>query len=117
MVKKIQPQTKNKVVPINYVREFFLALVSNKSKIFSQKKIFTLVAFLTMLIINIVYLYKNIQKISALDFLQITALWLAYGGYNSYQNYRDRKLHIDDAASSESSDTTLIDNDAEGKLD
>jgi len=108
MTPKKQPLPTKKT-EFNYSRDFFLAVVSNKSKFFSQKKIFTLVVFIAMLIINMIYLAKNIHKIEPLELVEITGLWLAYGGYNSFQNYRDRKLHKDDPSASESADTSAVD--------
>jgi len=35
---------------------------------------------------------KNIDELEPFDLVEITALWLVYGGYNSVMNYRDRKM-------------------------
>ena len=75
---------------INYGREILL-LFSNKKSLFSSKKIERTIVFLTFLIITIIYIKKNIDKLESLDFIEIIGLWLAYGGYNSLLNLRERR--------------------------
>jgi len=91
---------------INYSKDLILSLTSNKGKIFSSKKVYILLAYVTMLTITIVYLFKNINKIAPLEFIEVIGLWLAYGGYNSYQNYRDRKLPSTQINSDQDADTS-----------
>ena len=79
---------------INLGKELLLIL-SNKKSIFSSKKIERTVVFLTFLSLNLSYIIYNIKTIESLDLMQITGLWLAYGGWNTYQNYRDRKMDKD----------------------
>ena len=35
---------------------------------------------------------KNIDTLESRDFIEITLVWLAYGGYNSFMSFRDKKL-------------------------
>ena len=79
---------------INLGKELLLIL-SNKKSLFSSKKIERIVVFLTFLSLNLSYIIYNIKTIETLDLIQITGLWLAYGGLNTYQNYRDRKMDKD----------------------
>lgn len=79
---------------INLGKELLLIL-SNKKSLFSSKKIERIVVFLTFLSLNLSYIIYNIKTIESLDLIQITGLWLAYGGWNTYQNYRDRKMDKD----------------------
>ena len=35
---------------------------------------------------------RNIEDLDSFGFIQIVGLWLAYGGYNSLMNLKDRKF-------------------------
>jgi hypothetical protein len=76
---------------INLGKELLLTL-SNKKSIFSSKKIERTIVFVTFLILNLSYITINIKTIETLHLIEITGLWLAYGGWNTYQNYRDIKM-------------------------
>ena len=76
---------------IDYWKEIVF-LFSNKKSLFSSKKIERTIIFITFLIITLIYLIKNISELKPLELVEITGLWLAYGGYNSLMNLRDRRL-------------------------
>lgn len=76
---------------IDYWYEFIMTF-SNRRSLFSSKKIERFVVFWTFLIVTMVYMYMNIRTLDAWDFVEISALWLMYGGYNSLMNLRDKKL-------------------------
>ncbi len=78
---------------INYVREFVLTFSSEKS-LFSSKKIERCIVFITFLILTVMFLLKNMEKISTENLLEILGLWLTYGGYNSMMGYKDKKLDV-----------------------
>lgn len=42
---------------------------------------------------TIVYVSMNIRDMEAWDFVEISALWLCYGGYNSLMSLRDKKVN------------------------
>jgi hypothetical protein len=88
---------------INYGRELFL-MFSNKPSLISSKKVERFLTFLSFLTITIIFLIKNFNKIEAPTLLEITGVWLTYGGYNSIMNYKDKKL---DAAQANQPTTTV----------
>jgi hypothetical protein len=77
---------------INYWEELKLTFTTRKS-LLSSKKIERFVVFVVFLILTIVFIGINIRKLSALEFVELTALWLVYGGYNTLMNLRDKKLN------------------------
>jgi hypothetical protein len=81
----------NDLEKINYWKEFILTF-SNKKSLFSSKKIERAIVFNVFLVITVIYVIKNIHELEPLDLVEITGLWLVYGGYNSVMNYRDRKM-------------------------
>ena len=86
-----KPKPKLESEPINYWREFVLTF-SNKKSLFSSKKIERAIVFNVFLAITVIYVVKNIHELKPLELVEITGLWLVYGGYNSVMNYRDRKM-------------------------
>ena len=92
-------------VKIDYWREFVMTF-SNSKSLFSSKKIEKFVAFYVMLIISVYYMISNIGSIKALEFVEIISVWLAYGGYNSAMNFKDKKLDADVAAAQREDDDT-----------
>ncbi len=76
---------------IDYWYEFIMTF-TNKKSLFSSKKIERFIVFWTFLVVTMVYMYLNIRTLDSWDFVEISALWLAYGGYNSLMNLRDKKL-------------------------
>jgi hypothetical protein len=93
MVEKKDPKNSYNTPPlgrINWWQEIILTF-SNKKSLFSSKKIERSVVFITFLVITIVYLAKNIHELEGLEFIEIVALWLMYGGYNSLMNLRERR--------------------------
>lgn len=83
----------------NYSLKYeFLATFSNRKSFFSSKKIERFITFITFLILSVIYITKNINSLSATDFIQIVGLWLAYGGYNSYQILKDKKADQNESA-------------------
>jgi hypothetical protein len=86
-----EKKSKNDLEKVNYWKEFILTF-SNKKSLFSSKKIERAIVFNVFLVITVIYLIKNIHELEPLDLVEITGLWLVYGGYNSVMNYRDRKM-------------------------
>lgn len=76
---------------IDYWYEFIMTFSSKKS-LFSSKKIERFIVFWVFLSLTVTYLIKNMHKLEAWDFVEITALWLMYGGYNSLMTLRGKKL-------------------------
>jgi hypothetical protein len=76
---------------INYWREFVMTF-SNQKSLFSSKKMERFVVFWTFLSLTVYYIVKNIHEMDSLEFIEVIGLWLAYGGYNSMLNLRDRKI-------------------------
>lgn len=77
----------------DYFNELILTF-SNRKSFFSSKKIERFVVFSTFLIITIIYLGLNLKTIKPIEFIEVIGLWLTYGGWNTYQSYRDKKLDI-----------------------
>lgn len=65
---------------------------SNKKSLLSSKKIERFIVFNVFLVLTILFVWKNIDTLEARDFIEITLVWLAYGGYNSFMTFRDKKL-------------------------
>ena len=65
---------------------------SNKKSLLSSKKIERFIVFNVFLVLTVLYVWKNIDTLEARDFIEITLVWLAYGGYNSFMSFRDKKL-------------------------
>jgi hypothetical protein len=86
-----EKKSKNDLEKVNYWKEFILTF-SNKKSLFSSKKIERAIVFNVFLVITVIYVIKNIHELEPLDLVEITGLWLVYGGYNSVMNYRDRKM-------------------------
>jgi hypothetical protein len=76
---------------INYFKELILTF-SNKKSFFSSKRIERFIVFNVFLVLTVVYVVRNIEDLDSFGFIQIVGLWLAYGGYNSLMNLRDRKF-------------------------
>ncbi len=75
----------------NFVDEMILTL-SNKKSLLSSKKIERFIIFNVFLFLTIIFIWKKIDTIEARDFIEIMIVWLSYGGYNSFMNFRDRKM-------------------------
>lgn len=86
-----EKKPKNDSEKINYWKEFVLTF-SNKKSLFSSKKIERAIVFNVFLVITVIYIIKNISNLRPIELVEITGLWLVYGGYNSVMNYRDRKM-------------------------
>ena len=65
---------------------------SNKKSLLSSKKIERFIVFNVFLVLTVLYVWKNIDTLESRDFIEITLVWLAYGGYNSFMSCRDKKL-------------------------
>lgn len=76
---------------LNFFHEFLLTL-SDKKSLFSSKKIERFVVFNVFLIITVIYIFKNLQKIEPAELIEVVGIWLAYGGYNTMMNLRDKKM-------------------------
>lgn len=72
-----------------YFHQLILTFTTKKS-LFSSKKIERFLVFMSFIIITIAYLILNLNELKALELIEIIGLWLAYGGYNTYQNGRDK---------------------------
>lgn len=94
--KKHQPKN------INFSRELLMTF-SNQKSLLSSKKIERFVIFVTFLVLTVVYIVKNMQEMNSMEFIEVIGLWLAYGGYNSFMNIRDRKVDSSITYPSESS--------------
>ena len=77
---------------IDYWQEFIMTFSTRKS-LFSSKKIERFIVFWVFLILTVVYVSMNFNRLEAWDMVEITALWLMYGGYNSLMSLRDKKLN------------------------
>jgi hypothetical protein len=65
---------------------------SNKKSLLSSKKIERFIIFNVFLVLTVLYIWKNIDDLESRDFIEITLVWLTYGGYNSFMSFRDKKL-------------------------
>jgi hypothetical protein len=88
MVKK---KSNNSSENINYFKELILTF-SNKKSFFSSKRIERFIVFNVFLVLTVIYVVRNIEDLDSFGFIQIVGLWLAYGGYNSLMNLKDRKF-------------------------
>lgn len=75
----------------NFVDEIVLTF-SNRKSLLSSKKIERFIIFNVFLFLTIIFIWKKIDTIEARDFIEIMIVWLSYGGYNSFMNFRDRKM-------------------------
>lgn len=76
---------------IDYGREIIMTF-SNQKSLFSSKKIERFIVFFTFLILTVVYVALNIHEMESMEFIEVIGIWLAYGGYNSFMNLRDKKV-------------------------
>lgn len=76
---------------VNYLKELVMTF-SNRKSLFSSKRIERFIVFNVFIILTIIYVFKNLSTLDSFGFVQIIGIWLAYGGYNSLMNLRDRKL-------------------------
>lgn len=76
---------------INWWHEFLMTFTT-KGGMFSSKKIERFIVFNTFLILTIIYFGFHIRTMESWDFVEITALWLLYGGYSTLMNLRDKRL-------------------------
>jgi hypothetical protein len=81
---------------IFFFKEFILTL-SNKSSLFSSKKIERCIIFNFLFLFTLIYISVNMVKLSSSDFIQIIVVWLSYGGWNTYQTYRDKKFELNNS--------------------
>ena len=84
----MNPKKKN----IDYIYELIMTFSTRRS-LFSSKKIERFIVFWTFLIMTVIYVSINIKTLDAWDFIEISALWLVYGGYNSLMTLKDRKMN------------------------
>ena len=76
---------------IDYLYELIMTF-SNRKSLFSSKKIERFIVFWVFLITTVVFISINIKTMEAWDFVEVLALWLAYGGYNSLMSLRDKRI-------------------------
>jgi len=96
-MKKNTEQTKKE----NSFTDEVILTFSNKKSLLSSKKIERFIVFNVFLVLTILYVWKNIDEIESRDFIEITLVWLAYGGYNSFMNMKDRKMEKQDSTPEE----------------
>jgi len=84
----------------SFIDEIVLTF-SNKKSLLSSKKIERFIVFNVFLVLTILYVWKNIDNLESRDFIEITLVWLAYGGYNSFMNMKDRKMEKQDSTPEE----------------
>jgi hypothetical protein len=75
----------------NFIDEVILTF-SNRKSLLSSKKIERFILFNVFLVLTIFYVWSNINKLEPRDFIEITLVWLGYGGYNSWMNHKDKKI-------------------------
>ncbi len=73
------------------LKEILLTFTQSGSKL-SSKKIERFIIFVIFLILTIIFFFYNLRLLTARDFIEIMVVWLTYGGYNSFMNWRDKKL-------------------------
>jgi hypothetical protein len=96
-MKKNTEQTKKE----NSFTDEVILTFSNKKSLLSSKKIERFIVFNVFLVLTILYVWKNIDDLESRDFIEITLVWLAYGGYNSFMNMKDRKMEKQDSTPEE----------------
>jgi hypothetical protein len=96
-MKKNTEQTKKE----NSFTDEVILTFSNKKSLLSSKKIERFIVFNVFLVLTILYVWKNIDDLESRDFIEITLVWLAYGGYNSFMNMKDRKMEKQDSETPE----------------
>ncbi len=96
-MKKNTEQTKKE----NSFTDEVILTFSNKKSLLSSKKIERFIVFNVFLVLTILYIWKNIDDLESRDFIEITLVWLAYGGYNSFMNMKDRKMEKQDSTPEE----------------
>jgi len=84
----------------NFTDEVILTF-SNRKSLLSSKKIERFIVFNVFLVLTVLYVWKNIDTLESRDFIEITLVWLAYGGYNSFMNLKDRKMENQSSEPSE----------------
>jgi len=77
---------------IDYWQEFIMTFSTRKS-LFSSKKIERFIVFWVFLILTIIYVSMNFDRLEAWDMVEITALWLGYNSYNTLMTLRDKKIN------------------------
>jgi hypothetical protein len=100
-MKRNEQQTKKE----NSFTDEVILTFSNKKSLLSSKKIERFIVFNVFLVLTILYVWKNIDDLESRDFIEITLVWLAYGGYNSFMNLKDRKMENQGSQDSGESDT------------
>lgn len=80
---------------IDYWQEFILTFSTRKS-LFSSKKIERFIVFWVFLILTVVYVSMNFDRLEAWDMVEITVLWLGYNSYNTLMTLRDKKINGND---------------------
>ena len=96
-MKKNTEQTKKE----NSFTDEVILTFSNKKSLLSSKKIERFIVFNVFLVLTMLYVWKNIDDLESRDFIEITLVWLAYGGYNSFMNMKDRKMEKQDSTPEE----------------
>lgn len=85
-----QVQTAAQKKKVDYKKELIMTF-SNQKSLFSSKKIERFVVFITFLVLTVVFIAINIHEMESMEFIEVIGLWLAYGGYNSFMNLKDKK--------------------------
>lgn len=74
------------------LRSEILLTFSNKKSLFSSKKLERFIVFIVFIVLSIIYIVKKMDVLTSMEFIEIIGLWLAYGGYNTYNLHKDKKL-------------------------
>lgn len=88
---KANPKKKTVEKKFNFGKELLMTF-SNQKSLISSKKVERFAIFLTFLSLSVYYIVSNIDKMHATEFIEVIGIWLAYGGYNSFMNFRDKKI-------------------------
>jgi hypothetical protein len=79
---------------IKWVSNEVLNTFSNKNSFFSSKRIERFLIFSLMLSLTVFFVIKSIISctLGATDFIIIIGTWLGYGGWNTTQISKDKKI-------------------------
>lgn len=70
-----------------------LMTFSNQKSLLSSKKIERFIIFITFITLTIIYIAKNLHEMDSMEFIEVIGIWLAYGGYNSFMNMKDKTIN------------------------
>ena len=88
---KNEPKKSTKQKKVNLSKELLMTF-SNQKSLISSKKVERFLVFIVFIGLTIFYVVKNIEEMHATEFIEVIGIWLAYGGYNSFMNFKDKKV-------------------------